>query len=219
MKKVLFDFNGTLFFDSDINYIAWKQTIRELAGDKIDFEQVYPQYRSVRNEVFIAAVFRSLGLPEDPEAVRYWAKRKETEYYQKYCRNNRRDQLAPGAADLLDHLKERNVPINLCTASIRENVDFYFSYLGLDRWFDIEKVAFDDGTFINKVEMYRSAAERIGADIQDCLVFEDSPRSIQEAILAGCQNIVAIRGEDTPDQKEIIQKIRDFTEFDRELLK
>ena len=74
MKKVLFDFNGTLFFDSDINYIAWKQTIMELAGDKIDFEQIYSQYRSVRNEIFIAAVFRLLGLPEDPEAVRYWAK-------------------------------------------------------------------------------------------------------------------------------------------------
>lgn len=66
--------------------------------------------------------------------------------------------------------------------------------------------------------MYRSAAERIGADIQDCLVFEDSPKSIKEAIEAGCRNIIAIKRKDTPDFKEIVQTIRDFTEFDRNLL-
>jgi len=218
MKKVLFDFNGTLFFDSDINYIAWKETIRELAGDRINFDQIYPQYRSMRNEAFISAVFRSLDMPEDPEKIRYWAKRKETEYYQNYCRRNKRNKLASGAAELLDLLKERDILFNLCTASIKENVDFYLSYLGLNRWFDIKKIAYDDGTFINKVEMYRSAAERIGADIQDCLVFEDSPKSIKEAIKAGCRNIIAIKRKDTPDFKEIVQTIRDFTEFDRNLL-
>lgn len=139
MKKVLFDFNGTLFFDSDINYIAWKETIRELAGDRIEFDQIYPQYRSVRNEAFISAVFRLLDMPEDPEKIRYWAKRKETEYYQNYCRRNKRNKLASGAVELLDLLKERDIPFNLCTASIKENVDFYLSCLGLNRWFDIKK--------------------------------------------------------------------------------
>ena len=38
MKPILFDFNGTLFFDADINYYAWKQTIDEL--DTINFTSI-----------------------------------------------------------------------------------------------------------------------------------------------------------------------------------
>ena len=41
MKAVIFDFNGTLFFDSDINEWAWRQTINELSDNKIDFDKEY----------------------------------------------------------------------------------------------------------------------------------------------------------------------------------
>ena len=218
MKAVLFDFNGTLFFDSDINAIAWRQTIAELTGDRIDFDQIYPEYKSVRNEIFVEKVFEMMGHPADPKEILYWARRKETKYYHSYCRQHHRNRLAPGAEELLDFLKEKKIPFNLCTASLKENVDFYFSYIGLNRWFDREIVAYDDGTFQNKVEMYQAAAERIGYEIGECLVFEDSPRSINEAIEAGCRSIVAIQREEIPQRKQILQVIRDFTEFDRKIL-
>ena len=218
MKAVLFDFNGTLFFDSDINYIAWKQTIGELSDSRIDFDQIYPEYKSVRNEIFIEKVFEMLGYPFDKEKILYWAKRKETRYYHTYCREHGRNKLAPGAEELLDWLKEKNIPFNLCTASLKENVDFYFSYIGLNKWFDTNKIAYDDGTFADKVEMYRAAAERIGFTTDECLVLEDSAGSILQAVKAGCSNIIAIRKDDTPQIKEILQTISDFTEFDRSLL-
>ena len=218
MKATIFDFNGTLFFDSDINRIAWEQTINELSDNTIDFDEVYKEYKSVRNYIFVKAMFERLNKPLNEEDIMYWVKRKETRYYHTYCREHNRNKLAPGASELLDYLKENNYPINLCTASIKENVDFYFDYLGLKNWFDINKIAYDDGNFIDKVEMYRAAAERINTDIADCLVFEDSPVSINQAIKAGCHNIVMIGKDKDFDCKEIIQKINDFTEFDRDLL-
>ena len=218
MKAAIFDFNGTLFFDSDINRIAWEQTINELSDNTIDFDEVYKEYKSVRNYIFVKAMFERLNKPLNEEDIMYWVKRKETRYYHAYCREHNRNKLAPGAAELLDYLKENNYPINLCTASIKENVDFYFDYLGLKNWFDINKIAYDDGSFMDKVEMYKTAAERINTDIADCLVFEDSPVSINQAIKAGCHNIVMIGKDKDFDCKEIIQKINDFTEFDRDLL-
>lgn len=219
MKAALFDYNGTLFFDSDINYIAWKQTIDELSNGTIDFEEVYKDYKSVRNFLFIEKIFEMLNLEHDEDKIMYWAKRKETKYYHTYCREHKRNELAPGAEDFLDELKKNNVPINLCTASLKENIDFYFEYLKLDRWFDKNLIAYDDGTFYDKVHMYKACAERIGQDIGNCVVFEDSPTSIRQAIAAGCNNIVAIKREDTPDLPEIKLVIEDFRNIDIDILK
>ena len=219
MKPVLFDYNGTLYFDADINHIAWKQTIEELTKGTIDFEELYKDYRSVRNYLFVEKVFELMNLPHDKDQIMYWSKRKETQYYQNYCRNNNRDKLSPGAEKLLDYLKENNVPINLCTASLIENVDFYFDYLKLGKWFDKSLIAYDDGTFYDKTQMYKECARRIGFNIEDCVVIEDSPTSIKQAIKAGCKNIIAIRKEDTPELPEIKQIIDDLTQIDKNILR
>ena len=218
MKAVLFDYNGTLYSDDDINNEAWIATVNEISGGKINAEEFYIDYIGVRNYPFVEAVFKELGLPLDPEKIMYWAKAKETKYYQNICREKGRDSLKPGAAELLDHLKEKKIPINLCTASLIENVDFYFDYLKLDRWFDKEKVVYDSGEFADKKEMYLEGAARLQTDIRDCLIFDDSPASIRHAVAAGCENLVVIRKPDNPDLSQIKQKINDFTEFDYGLL-
>ena len=217
MRPIIFDYNGTLFFDADINEWAWRQTINELSNNTIDFDEVYKEFKSTRNYIFLKHIFERLGLPLDDEKINYWAKRKETEYYHRFCKENNRKDLAPGAAEFLDYLKENNIPYNLCTASIRENVDLYFDFIGLNKWFDKEKIAYDDGTFENKVKMYQKAAERIGYRIEDCTVIEDSLKSIKEAAKAGCDHIISIKTSD-PDTKEIIQVIDDFTQLDYSLL-
>ena len=214
IKAVLFDYNGTLFFDSDINEIAWRNTINELTNNSIDFDEIYKEYKSVRNVIFVSKVFEMMNYPIDQEKILYWAKRKETKYYHEYCRAHNRKSLSPGAEELLNYLIEKNIPINLCTASLIENVDFYFDYVGIGKWFNKNKIAYDDGSFKNKVDMYKACAERISIPIDQCLVIEDSAKSINEAIEAGCKNIIAIRKDDTPTHKEIIQIVDDLSEID-----
>ena len=219
MKGVLFDYNGTLFFDADINYYAWKETIDELSNGYIDFDVVYEDYKSVRNYLFVEKIFEMMDFDHDEEKIMYWANRKETNYYHKYCLEHKRNKMASGAEEFLNYLKENSIPINLCTASLKVNVDFYYDLLHLEKWFDKDLIAYDDGTFENKVEMYKAAAERIGVDIKDCFVIEDSLSSIDQAIKAGCKNIIAIKKIDTPDYPEIKQVINDFTEIDYSLFK
>ena len=216
--NVIFDFNGTLFPDSDINEWAWRQTIKELSEDRINFDEEYPKYKSVRNYEFLKQMFIKLDKPLIEEEINYWAKRKETEYYQKYCVEHNRKELTKGTEDLLNYLKGNNISINLCTSSIIENVNFYFDYIGMNRWFDVNKIVYDDGNYINKVEMYKDAARNIGSDIKDCLVFEDSYKSILEAIEAGCQNVIVVNNKNISDLKEIKQKINNIEEFDKSLL-
>lgn len=69
MKAVLFDYNGTLFFDADINYYAWKETINELSNGYIDFDVVYEDYKSVRNYLFVEKIFEMMGFDHDEEKL------------------------------------------------------------------------------------------------------------------------------------------------------
>ena len=219
MRPVLFDYNGTLFFDADINHIAWEQTIAELSNNTIDFDELYKDFKSARNYFLVKKAFEILNKEVDDQEIDYWVKRKETQYYQRYCVDHQRDKLSPGAEELLDYLKKNQYPINLCTASIIENVNFYFDYLKLGKWFDKNIIAYDDGSFYNKTDMYKACAERIGADIKDCIVIEDSSKSIKEAIEAGCERIIAIKKDDTPASSKIIQVVNDLSEVDYSLFK
>ena len=136
MKAVLFDYNGTLFADDDINAEAWIAVVNEISQGKINAEQFYMDFIGVRNYPFVEAVFKEMGYPLDEDKIMDWAIKKETEHYQRICVRSGRRDLVPGAENLLNYLKEKQIPINLCTASLDVNVNFYFSYLNLDRWFD-----------------------------------------------------------------------------------
>ena len=217
IKAILFDYNGTLFPDDDINEKAWKAVIDELSQGKINADEFYGAFIGVRNYPFVEEIFKKLGLPLEEDKIMYWAIRKETEYYQKFCRGLHRDMVA-GAEELLNELKEKNIPTNMCTASLIENVDFYFDYMKLDRWFDRNLVVYDDGVSVDKKDMYLEGARRLGVDIRDCLVFDDSPVSIRKAAEAGCENIVIIKKPNNPDLPQIRQRISNFYEFDRDLL-
>ena len=218
MKAVLFDYNGTLFEDDDINEEAWRRTYLEIAGREEGFLELYQDHKGLINEVFVESIFKANKFPVDKEKIAWWSKQKETEHYQKICLEHKDRGMRKGAEKLLDHLKEAGIPFTMCTASIRENRDFYFAFLGLDRWFDIDKVVYDDGNYKDKGEMYLEGARRLGVDISDCLIIDDSPGSILKAAEAGCRNLVVIQKEGSPDLPQIRQKISDFNKFDYSLL-
>lgn len=192
MKAVLFDYNGTLFEDDDINQEAWRRTYIEITGREEGFLELYQSHKGLRNEVFIKSIYKEKGFPLDEKKISWWSKRKETEHYQKICLEHKDRGMRKGAEELLNYLKEEGIPFTMCTASIRENRDFYFAFLHLDRWFDISQVVYDDGNYKDKGEMYLEGARRLGVEIADCLVIDDSRGSILKAVEAGCRSLVVI---------------------------
>lgn len=217
IKAVIFDFNGTLFQDHDINEISWRKILEEITENKIDIDSFYSVYKSVHNYLCVKAAFEQINNPQPTEVLNEWAKKKEV-YYQNYCLELKRNKLTNGAEELLDKLKAANYPIGLCTSSIIENVNFYYKNVNLGRWFSMDKTIYDNGLYIDKVTMYQDCAKKLGVDLKDIIVFEDSPKSIKEAIKAGCQNVVAVRRSDSIELPEIKQIINDFTEFDYSIL-
>ena len=213
VKAVFFDFNGTLYFDQDINKITWKQTIDALSDNQIDFEPFFSEFTAVMNYIVIEEAYKRINKPYTTGDINYWVNFKEDRYRQ-YGIDHNRTVLPPGAKEVLNYLKDKNIPVILCTSSITENVDYYFKCFNLDSWFNRKQTVYDTGEYNSKTQMYKECARRLKVKLSDGVVFEDSTKSIKEAIEGGATKIVAIKRNDTPNLPEIKQIINDFTELD-----
>lgn len=198
---LLFDFNGTLFFDNSLNDNAWNQLAQALRGFPFSEEE---QRTYVRGKSNAAAVRRILGEDTSEEDCAKYSRQKE-EIYLSLCRDLQaqgRLFLAAGAEEFLNRAKDLGYPQNIATSAQPENVDYYFSAFGLDRWFDRQKVSCLTPGIPGKPapDLYLRAAAAIGVKAQDCWVLEDASSGILSAKNAGAARIIAIGETQTARQ-------------------
>ena len=216
MKAVLLDFNGTLFFDSGFHAEAWAEIYRELHPDEDDGPDG-SFYLGPRNDVLIERIAPWLSPEERQEVSRH----KEA-LYRNICKENPHQvQLVNGAEEFLNKLKESEIPFILASASIKDNIDFYFETFALERWFDKELTVYDDGTYADKGKMHLEAAKRLRVELSECVVIEDSPSAITHAKENGAGSIIAVGNESLKTRMvelSIDHFIHDFTEMKFEWL-
>ena len=212
-KGVIFDFNGTLFFDSDKHVLAWEKMSRELRGVGISTEELQSHFYGVPNNRIIAYL---LGHSCPEEVLCAYSEQKEA-YYREFCKADTDSfHLVNGANAFFTQLQANAVPFTIASASIKSNIDFFVESFGLERWFHRDQIVYDDGSYANKVEMFRHAASAIGVPVEECLIFEDSESGIRNALQAGCRNVVVVDSMGVAQrysgQSGIVQIIRSFEE-------
>ncbi|ASW42191.1 HAD family hydrolase [Clostridium isatidis] len=216
MKGVIFDFNGTMLFDSDKQEKAWRMYIKKMIGRDVSDEEFKERVHG-RNNSDILEYFSGKKLTE--QEIDEMGEEKEV-IYRRLCLEDKENfKLVEGVEELLNYLKENNIPFTIATASGRKNVEFFFENLNLDKWFNLERVVYSDGTIKGKPnpDIYLKAAEIINMAPKDCLVFEDAKSGIIAAERAGIGKIIAIASTSEPeyfnDIKAVSKVIRDFTGF------
>lgn len=208
MKAVIFDFNGTLFFDTEIHISVWKQFLLENKQIILTDDEFKEKIFGRDNAQIIRNFYPELTNEEEIMKI---SEEKEAMYRQ-VCKDHPEiTHLVKGATVFFDYLKEHDIPFTIATGANKSNVDFYFEEFGLSRWFDYEKVIYDDGYLPGKPDptVYRLAVEKLQVDPKDCVVFEDSPAGVKAAFDAGIENVVLIRTETDLPVKAVIQ---DFSE-------
>lgn len=189
MQAIIFDFNGTLYSDTDLHEAAWQKFIQEVFGYPLS-EAEFAKIHGRTNHLTMERLLDRTLTKEEGEA---FSNRKEA-IYREIVLEKQHDQLIDGVIGFFDFLQEKGYPMNIATASPRVNVAFYFDYFQLNRWFDFEKVVYDDGTLNSKPapDYYVQAAKNIGANPQEMIVFEDSSIGLQGAANAQAKQIIAI---------------------------
>ena len=140
------------------------------------------------------------------------------EYYRRFCKEDTENfHLVKGSEEYFDLLTENKVPFTIASASIKENIDFFVESFNLDKWIAPSNIVYDDGTYENKIAMFKKAADVIKTDIKDCLIIEDSLSGIQNAYNSGCNMIIVIDSANKKDEYEklpgVIKVIDDFTQI------
>ena len=213
-KGVIFDFNGTLFFDNPKHILAWSKISQDIRNHGISEEELHEHINGVPNHKVVAYMFHGQCTEEQ---MKKYSELKE-EYYRQFCKEDKDSfHLVKGAEAYFDALKKDNIPFTIASASIKQNIDFFVESFHLDRWLDPSSIVYDDGTYENKIAMFKKAADVIGVDIHDCLIFEDSISGISSAYQAGCNAIVVIDSANKKDEYEklpgVIQVIDSFENF------
>lgn len=221
MKGIIFDFNGTLYWDSQLHYNAWREYSRILRGIEFTDEEMREKMFGHTNEDIIEY---AIGKKPSKEMVEKYGNEKEALYRKRCLLEPEHFKLAPGAVELLDYLKEKNIPRTIATMSTWDNVEFYIKEFNLAKWFDIEKIVYSDGTIPGKPapDIFEIAASRLGLDPSDCVAVEDAVAGIKSALGAGMGKVIAIASLEPVEYYKNIQGvdsiIRDFYEFNREIL-
>lgn len=220
-KGIIFDFNGTLFFDSEKHLEAWREFSKRVRDHAFTDEEMRDYMFGRTNEDILAYL---IGRKPEPELVEQLAQEKEA-VYREMCRKDKENTvLAPGAVEFLDYLKENNIPTTIATMSEKNNVDFFIEEFNLAKWFELDKIVFDDGNIKGKPapDIYLKAAKNLGLKPEECIVVEDAVSGIEAARAAGIGKIIAIASMESEDLYKNIpavsQIIKNFDEIDRNIL-
>ena len=218
---IIFDFNGTLFWDSKKHLEAWREYSKKLRGHAFSDEEMQKYMFGRTNEDIIKYL---IGRQPEKELVLKCQNEKEAIYRDMCAKDPENFKLAKGAEEFLDYLCKNEIPHTIATMSEEINVKFFIKSFGLEKWFDINKIVYDDGKIKGKPEpdIYLKAAKNLGLKPEDCIVVEDALSGIESAYRAGIGRIVAIESMETRQLYSKIQAvddiIADFDDFDRNIL-
>ena len=195
-KAIIFDFNGTMFFDEDKHVISWRVFAKKEFGVDIKDEDFPLHIHGFSNKEILK--FLS-GREFSNEEVKEYATRKEL-YYQQICEEDKDTlHLVKGLEEFLFLLKEKGVRIAICTASMKPNVDWYIKTFNLHRFFLDDEIIYDDGTLRKgkpDPEIYLRALNKLGIEGKDAIVFEDALSGITSSYRAGVDTIFALEPEE-----------------------
>lgn len=191
MTGLLFDFNGTLFRDSDKHEAAWRRFILEKTGRSVsqtDFEQ---HFHGQNAKNVLEWIFQKELTATEVDTC---AEEKEVIYRQLCLADPDRFHLIEGAEAFLTAAQKQGIPMTIATASGANNLAFFYQQFHLERWFPKEKVVYDDGNLIGKPAPtpYLKAAQAIGLSASDCIVFEDAAAGFRSGRNAGAKGVVAL---------------------------
>ena len=111
-------------------------------------------------------------------------------------------QLKPGVREFLENARAEGVKMCIATGTRRDVAEPFLLRTGLMEFMEFFIDCHEVGRFKEHPDIYLIAAERLGADISECAVFEDSDYSAETAKNAGFY-IVGIIDEVTSTEGDV----------------
>ncbi|MFS4494304.1 beta-phosphoglucomutase [Maribacter sp. 2308TA10-17] len=206
----IFDLDGVIVDTAKYHYLAWRNLAEELGFEFT--EEQNELFKGVSRKRCLEILLEIGNVKATQEQFDLWMIEKNEDYL-KYIEKMDASEILPDVAKVLDYLKERNIPIALGSAS--KNAKPILEKVKLLSYFD----CIVDGNNVTKAkpdpEVFLIAAEKLGVDPNNCVVFEDAVAGVEAANAA---NMVSIGIGDSAILSEAKHNFIDFTEMSLEFL-
>lgn len=222
IKAVIFDFNGTMYLDHDLNSITWQETFNSVKNREVNetWESLHTKNINLINDYHASkSIYEYFGYKPTLEMINELSEKKEKKY-RDLARKLNRNRLMEGLDEVLNYLAINKIPYCIASMAPKSNFDFYLDYLKLNKWFSYKNIIYDDGRFNTKNEQIIAASKLMDVEPKDCLLIEDSLKNIKLAKEAfGMNNIIFMntRGA-SPISKEIGIELKSYKDFDYSIL-
>jgi HAD superfamily hydrolase (TIGR01509 family) len=212
-KGVIFDFNGTLLWDTAMHNKAWDMFLFRHSILLTDTEKNEIIHGRNNEDIFPDLFRRSMS----NEEIGLFIHEKEAIYRELFTADPL--DFAPGAGDFIRFLNDRGTGVAIATASGYENVDFYLTFLGLGKLVKEQHIIYNNGRIKSKPhpEIFEIALASLGLKGEEAIIFEDSFAGIRAAENAGAGKVVIVNSTDNDYSTYGHQVITSFDQVDRHL--
>ena len=183
-RGAIFDWDGVIINSAAQHEVSWDRLAKE-CGKTLP-ENHFKRGFGMKNEVIIPEL---LGWTTAPVEIRILSLRKEA-IYREVVREQGMTAL-PGVEPWLRTLRDEGIPCAIASSTHRENITTTLDVLGLEEFFSAIVTAEDVKRGKPDPEVFRTAAQRMGVEPIDAVVFEDALVGITAAQAAG-MGVVAV---------------------------
>lgn len=202
LKGAIFDFDGTLV---DSMYM-WKEIDREYLK-RYGHEMTDDLQQAIEgmSQDEMSEYFRNrYHIPRtNREMQEEWFEMARYKYLHEV-------QLKPGVREMLQYLKDRQIPMAVATSFVNEIMEPCLERLGIRDMFQAIVTTQDAGCGKESPAVFLRAAEMIGAEPSRCVVFEDLPVGLRSAKNVG-MTTVAVFDAYSEDREEEKRKYADYS--------
>lgn len=183
ITTVLFDMDGTLVSTEPIYFKCYQAAAKPLGLD-FTFE-LFEKCIGISTEEAKPLMISYFGREVDIEAI-----------YQGCCRNFEKYMeenpipFRPGAKAAVEYFHKRGFKLAIATSNVREWVEKILQKNNMLQYFPVIVTANDVAKPKPDPEVYLRAVQKSGAEVSQCLAFEDSIAGATAAISAGVRTVV-----------------------------
>jgi len=216
LGAVIFDFDGVIADSEMLHYSAFNQVLRQF-GVEIKKADYFKNYLGLTDIDLFGDLIDSGKLKVDAGKTKDLFEQK-TEIFQKLAETD--CQIMEGVPRFLSTLKQRNVPMAICSGAILSDIELILGAAKLSEFFDViisaEQVERGkpepDGFLLALAKLNESQQNPISAN--QCVVIEDSHWGLEAAKAAGMHTVAvtnSYNAEELKPAEKIVMRLDELT--------
>ena len=192
VKALIFDFNGTLFWDTLYHQKAWAAIAEKYGKGAYTEEQMHLLNGRTNSETIAFLVGEQVSASQ----IHAISEEKE-QLYIEMCQRSMPLSLAPGSVSLFERALQKGLKLAIATSAGAGNMAWYKRWFSLNTYFPDHLIITDDNKRKGKPDpaIYLDTLAALDLDGGSCVVFEDTKSGILSASRAGIGTIYAIASE------------------------